>query len=56
MARLLRIRGSLSIRCVSQEEVLPHVFEVREDEGFVHIKAAGNDVLCIFHSKAVALF
>lgn len=35
--------------------ILPHVVEVREDEGFVDIKTTGNDVLGIFHSEAMAV-
>ena len=36
--------------------ILPHVVKVREDEGLVYIKATGDYVFGIFHSKAVAFF
>lgn len=35
---------------------LPHVVKVREDERLFDIKATGNDVFGVLHSKAVALF
>ena len=33
--------------------ISPHVLHVREDEGFVDVKATGNDVLGILVSKTV---
>lgn len=36
--------------------IVPHVVKVREDKGLVDIKATGNDVLGVLHSKVVALF